>query len=53
MTNNKRDDERGREKVQDQIQENLRKLYDETLNEDLPPQFLQLLAKLEQEDRCK
>lgn len=40
-----------RGKVQDQIEENLRKLYDETLNEQLPDALLQLLKKLEEGDK--
>ncbi|WP_157966405.1 NepR family anti-sigma factor [Oceanibium sediminis] len=39
--------------VQDQIEENLRKLYDETLSEQLPDELLQLLKKLEESDTRK
>ena len=39
--------------VQDQIEENLRKLYDETLSEQLPEELLQLLKKLEESDTRK
>lgn len=38
-------------RVKDQIQENLRALYDQTVSEDLPDRFLDLLKKLEQQDR--
>jgi hypothetical protein len=37
--------------VRDQIQENLRALYDQTVSEDLPDKFLDLLKKLEQQDK--
>lgn len=39
--------------VQDQIQENLRALYGETLSEALPDKLLDLLKQLESQDKQK
>ncbi|MEM9013093.1 MAG: NepR family anti-sigma factor [Pseudomonadota bacterium] len=38
-------------KIKDQIQENLRALYDETLNEEIPDHLLKLLQDLEDRDQ--
>jgi hemerythrin-like domain-containing protein len=37
-----------RSKVQDQIDENLKRIYDETLKEELPDRLTQLLEQLRQ-----
>lgn len=35
-------------KIRDQIDENLKRIYDETLNEEIPDRLTQLLEKLRQ-----
>lgn len=47
MTNNKRDD---RERA---IDDNLKKVFDETLEEGIPDRFKELLSQLKQQDQSK
>jgi hemerythrin-like domain-containing protein len=42
-----------RSKVQDQIDENLKRIYDETLKEELPDRLTQLLEQLRQKSGAK
>lgn len=37
---------RKKSSVEEQIDENLKRVYDTALNEDLPPKFAELIAKL-------
>ncbi len=53
MANKRENIQDDQTKVQDQIQENLRALYDETLDEALPDKLLALLKKLESQDQEK
>lgn len=39
--------------IQQQIEENLRRVYDDALNEPVPPRFQDLLDKLRQQDKAK
>ncbi|MBF9044329.1 hypothetical protein HKCCE4037_13380 [Rhodobacterales bacterium HKCCE4037] len=50
MDNNPKDASRGAEAVARQIDENLRRVYDAAINEDLPDRFKDLLAQLKSSD---
>ena len=49
MTTTKRDDRRKAE-IEKQIDENLRRVYEQDTSDEIPDRFLQLLDKLKQQD---
>jgi hypothetical protein len=42
-----------KDKIQQQIQANLKRVYDEALNEPVPPRFQDLLDQLKNQDKTK
>ena len=42
-----------KDKIQEQIEENLKRVYDDALNEPVPARFQDLLDKLRQQDKAK
>ncbi|MCB1399402.1 MAG: transcriptional regulator [Rhodobacteraceae bacterium] len=46
-------DEKAKARIEKQINENLRRVYEETLTEEIPDRFRDLLAKLKEKESGK